>query len=178
MIKPKFIVDSMLGKIAKKLRIFGFDSLFISNSSDQLILNINKNEDRILITKDIELYKRSLKQKEKSILLSSENEIDNLCNILKYSKIKFISSIPNEYTRCTVCNGELNQILDKNHIQNKVPSRVFQYIELFYICTKCSKIYWKGSHIKKIQTIVDSINAILANKQLDKNNNSVICCIF
>lgn len=150
----------MLGKIVKKLRIFGFDSEFVYRSSDQFILQRSKNENRIIITKDKELYKRSLKQNKKSILLLSEIELENILNILKENKVNFIPPIPNNDTRCTICNGSLNQ-MDKNHITNKIPHSVFEKSNIFYKCSKCAKIYWNGTHISKIQSLIDLINQSL-----------------
>ena len=73
----------MLGKIAKKLRMFGFDTLYFADTDDNAIINICMDEKRVFLTKDRELYKRSLKANIPCFLIDLENELESLIAIMK-----------------------------------------------------------------------------------------------
>ena len=91
----------MLGKVAKKLRFLGFDTLYFANMDDNKILEINFDKQRIILTSDRQLYTRSLKLYIPCLLIIRENELENLIIIMKESDIRNIFLVPNEYTRCT-----------------------------------------------------------------------------
>ena len=71
-----FFVDAMLGNIAKKLRLLGFDSEYFSDIDDSELLERSQNENRIIISKDQNLIKRAEKMNISSIYISKENEIE------------------------------------------------------------------------------------------------------
>ncbi len=160
MIYPVLLADSMLGKIAKKLRIFGFDTLYPKDADDKTILTMASSSKRIVLTKDKQLYNNSIKKNLSCILLHSESEVDNFITIMNYLNIKSINPIPNENTRCTLCNETLNPI-PKESVTNKVPEKVFVNIDLFFECNNCSKVYWAGNHIKDTNHLIEQINNAL-----------------
>ncbi len=100
----------MLGKIAKKLRFLGFDALYFANTDDTKILEMNFDKQRIILTSDRQLYARSLKLNIPCLLIILENELENLIIIMKEYDISYLFLVPNEYTRCTICNGLLETI--------------------------------------------------------------------
>ena len=153
--KKKFLVDGMLGNVAKKLRLMGFDSKYFSNKTDDEILKIIQNEDRILITKDEELSKRAEKLGFEPILMTGNDELRHFKEIKQ--KISLDFSIKCEMTRCTVCNGELNSV-EKNLIKDKIPKKVIENKNSFWKCISCKKIYWEGTHITHLQDFVRRLN--------------------
>jgi uncharacterized protein len=158
LVYPLFAVDGMLGKIAKKLRFFGFDTLFLADTEDGTIIEICLNENRVFLTKDRELYKRSRKANIPSFLIDSENELESLIAIMKGCNIRHIFRVPNENTRCTLCNGALETVTNSSLLADAVPKKVFESINIFFKCTNCQKIYWSGKHVKEINCLVDEIN--------------------
>jgi len=142
----KFITDSMLGNIARKLRLFGFDVLYYKKGDDEGLLRNFK--DRILLTCDKELYKRCFSLGRKAIFVErSENELDSLSYIFKSLKIKPVLKA----TRCTVCNGKLRKMNKEEIIKNQnIPQNTKSKYKEFYVCTNCGKVYWFGSHWKNI----------------------------
>ncbi|MBA3750164.1 MAG: hypothetical protein H0X03_04590 [Nitrosopumilus sp.] len=110
MIPPSFIADGMLGKIAKKLRIFGFDTEYLANTDDETIIKMCLYTKKTILTKDRELYKRALKENLPCLLITLENELDTLITILKEYNISHIFPIPNKNTRCTLCMGDWKQL--------------------------------------------------------------------
>lgn len=154
--KPIFIVDAMLGKLAKKLRLLGYDSLYSSSMDDDEIIKLAKNENRILITKDVPLSQKAKKQQIETIQITKENEIEQFLQINeKTNQGKF--TVSGENSRCSVCNGEL-QYTEKNEVSNKVPTGVFENMNDFWICKECKKIYWEGTHIKNLKKFTAKLN--------------------
>ena len=157
---PKFLVDGMLGKIAKKLRIFGFDTEYNSNIDDNIIIKKSIEENRIVLTKDKALYKRCVKLNIPCLLIESENELENLIFIMKEIDIKNIFTVTNDFTRCTICNGRLSKAA-KSQISletNKIPKKILEIIDVFFYCSNCQKPYWNGTHIREINNLILEIN--------------------
>jgi uncharacterized protein with PIN domain len=142
----KFLCDRMLGTLTKWLRIFGFDALFADLSiSDDELLRLAKDEERILITRDKNLTFAARRENIKVIEISSTDIDDQLKQALKDVKIdeKLLLS------RCLLCNSLVEKIAKKD-IEKKVPEAVFENNEKFWYCKNCDKIYWKGSHFENM----------------------------
>jgi uncharacterized protein len=162
---PKFIADGMLGKISKKLRIFGFDTEYLANTNDNAIIKINFDKKRIILTKDKQLYTRAIRLNIPCFLITIENELANLVAIMKESDVNYISPITNKHTRCTLCNGVLETVTKSSpSVLDNVPKKVLENIDTFYKCTSCQNIYWNGTHIKEINKLVDEINKNISKK--------------
>jgi len=157
--KPIFFVDAMLGNIAKKLRLFGYDSEYSSDINDNDLIMRAKNENRILITKDTLLSKIAQKEKISVIQVTKNTEMEQLVQIFKILKLGEIVVNGNN-ARCTECNGEL-KTTDKDIILNQVPKGVIEKIDEFWKCTNCNKVYWEGTHIEKLQKFVVELNGKL-----------------
>ena len=154
--KPLFIVDAMLGKLAKKLRLLGYDSLYSSNMEDDKIIQLAKNENRILLTKDVPLCHKAKKQQILAVQITSDDEIEQFLEINEKAGFGKCT-VGGGSSRCPVCNGELQHI-EKNDVFEKVPTGVFENMKDFWKCTKCEKIYWEGTHIKNLQQFTMKIN--------------------
>lgn len=150
----------MLGKIARKLRILGFDTIYMVDTEDREILDLLIQTKRILLTSDKELFYRAQKYKDQSIFLNKITELENLVTIFSRLKIKFIDINLSCY-RCSICNTKLKTIEDPDTIQKEVHQKVFENNTIFYRCYKCNKLYWLGTHIKKISLLVEKINKML-----------------
>ncbi len=138
----KFAVDSMLGRLAKYLRFLGYDTFYSNNLVDDLsLIKICRDEDRILLTRDKELAKRY----ENSYYVKSPDYKEQIRDIFN----KFSLNFEQVLTMCSVCNVKLQKI-DKNYVRDKVPEIVYSSHDEFFICPKCKRIYWEGSHTKKI----------------------------
>jgi len=146
----------MLGNLAKKLRLLGFDSKFLPDIEDNNLLEIMRNEQRILITKDKELAKKSEKQNLRAIFFTINDESEQFLRIKKEINLENFAIVVNK-TRCTLCNGELNSV-EKNSVLEKVPGKVLKNVDKFWRCSSCNKIYWEGTHITKLQDFVRRLN--------------------
>jgi uncharacterized protein len=155
-----FIADAMLGKIARKLRILGFDTIYIRDIEDNEILDLLFQTERILLTADKELFYRSKKYNLLSIFLNKNTEIENLVTIFRYLNIKHIN-LNSNYYRCSICNNKLMLIENPDAIKKEIHQKIFANNKIFFICYECNKLYWCGTHIKKISLLIERINNIL-----------------
>lgn len=146
-----FIVDGMLGSLARWLRIAGYDSIYFRGMDDDRLLEETKNSARIMLTRDRELYQRSLKLGLKSIFFESEEVTTQLSHLKRELDLKLVAS----NSRCPRCNGLLVETL-KTNVQDLVPAESFNAFNEFWICGDCSGVYWKGSHWVKIRETLGS----------------------
>ncbi|EPA04745.1 hypothetical protein BG20_I2127 [Candidatus Nitrosarchaeum limnium BG20] len=116
--EPKFFVDAMLGNIAKKLRLMGYDSKYFSDIEDEKLVDIARNENRIIISKDKELIKKTQKLRLRSIHIIKNEEIEQFVEIITRENLKRIQ-INGNTSRCPQCNSLTKQI-DKNSIKENI----------------------------------------------------------
>ena len=150
----------MLGKLAKKLRLLGFDAFYSSSIADNKIISVAKNEKRILLTKDRVLAQLAQKIEIKTVTISDADELEQFSQIKE--KVSFDGFVINgKISRCTNCNGKLLQIKNEKTI-GRVPDGVTKNFKEFWECEECKKIYWEGTHIKNLQKFVIELNEKLS----------------
>lgn len=138
-----FFADRMLGKLAKKLRLLGFDTMYLSQIDEEKILELCKQNSRTLITKDRALHRRALKNGINSIIIHSDKWKEQLVELSIYFDLKNHEKM----TRCSICNTPLVEI-SVEEIRDRVPLYVQDTHNSFFICPVCNKIYWAGSHVQ------------------------------
>ncbi len=151
----KFIVDAMLGDVARWLRILGYDTKYSRSYDDNDVLRIAEREGRVIVTRDTGLFRRAIKRRLKAVLLNPDDEIEDA--LLKISLRTGIdpSFKPNE-TRCPLCNTRLVTI-SKAEALSLVPASVGTRYDKFWKCPKCGKVYWQGNHWRTIERIIDEV---------------------
>ena len=155
-LRPTFVVDAMLGNLSRKLRILGFDSKYFSSIEDKQLIELAKKENRVIVTKDEALAKTADKISIPIVLIRGDNEISQIIEIAtKIGLSNFI--MDTNSARCVNCNGRLESV-EKSRLENKVPTGVYQRQDQFWICVDCQKIYWIGTHFKKLQEFVSRLN--------------------
>ena len=150
-----FVVDCMLGKLARWLRLSGYNVIY-AKLTDEKILEISEKEGRIILTRDIVLHAKACKYGVKSVYLHSGELISQLKQLIEELGIE-IYDTP-EHSLCPICGGEISEI-SKEEAKNKVPNKILQKIPKLYACKKCGKIYWEGTHWNKIREIVKCIKS-------------------
>ncbi len=148
----KFLVDGMLGKLAKWLRLMGHDTKY-SIFPDKTLINEAIKEKRILLTSDIALYREAVARGVEAYLVKGKNEIERIAELAKKFNLKIEVNV--ESSRCPLC-GSLLKKVEKTLVKEKVPSQTFNFYNDFWVCInqKCGKIYWQGSHWKKINEVL------------------------
>lgn len=152
MSEVRFIADSMLGSLAKWLRILGFDTIYHRDIRDNDLIRIARQQQRIIITRDTALSR--IKNVDGIILINSNDLKEQLKEFLKWIKGHGITPCP--FTLCPLCNGEVLPV-DKATIRNDVPEYVFLNRNTFYRCSNCGKVYWEGSHRKWMEQFVKQL---------------------
>ncbi|NJK78008.1 MAG: hypothetical protein HC944_03825 [Nanoarchaeota archaeon] len=151
-----FFVDAMLGNIARKLRLLGYDSKYFSDINDTKLIDIAIKDKRIIISKDYELILRAQKFGIQTIYITKQKLIEQFLELTNKICLKNFE-INGNIARCTKCNS-LTESIDKNNYKEKIPPRVFNLNENYWRCKNCDKIYWEGTHIKNLQVFVGQIN--------------------
>ena len=147
----KFIADAMLGRLARWLRILGYDVSYESSISDNDLIARAIHERRIILTMDKKLTERE--SAKNSLLVNSPFYKEQLKQVITQYNIDYKSGI---FTRCLVCNGLLEPVA-KEKIKDKVPPYVYLTQDEFDICPQCGRIYWSGTHRTKMLEMLDRI---------------------
>lgn len=155
----KFVADSMLGSVARKLRIFGFDTLYVAHVEDSEVLKIGVDQDRVILTADKEFFKRIVKARAKGVLVGGSDELADIVHILDKNGIHSIG-VGTE-SRCSMCNGRLSTF-DPSRVPAGIPEKVAANHKEFFKCGSCGKLYWEGSHMKRIRALANAIEIKLA----------------
>ena len=142
---PCFILDVNLGKLAKRMRLLGFDCLYRNDYQDAEVVNIAVNEQRIVLTRDRRLlYAKHISHGYWVRAVNVESQVDEVLN-----RFDLHGSI-HPFSRCLVCNGVLT-LVSKTEIQDRLEPKTRLYYEIFYQCTDCRRIYWDGSHMENMR---------------------------
>lgn len=148
----RFIVDVMLGTLAKWLRIMGFDTIYDSHFSDDDLFFKAHQEQRILLTKDAKL---AFKMNPKFSYYITEKKLSHqliwLINDLKLTPEISI------FSRCVLCNEKIKSI-EKDLIKDKIPPYVYQTRNEFFYCPYCNKVYWAGSHVEQAKKFLENLS--------------------
>lgn len=163
--KPRFIVDTMLGNVARWLRILGYDTVYRRDLKDWDIIRISKREDRVVVTSDKSLHRKALMNGLLSIYIDDQDISGKLAHIAYVTGIKLFVDLSR--TRCPICNNELTKV-SKNAIEKAVPRGVYKMYEDFWMCRRCGKTYWMGGHWVKIEEVLKNARRILEEYRLTR----------
>jgi uncharacterized protein with PIN domain len=147
----KFIATKELGRLAKWMRILGFDTEYFKEDNYSKLKIIALRDQRVILTKNTKLSKpRGIKLvRIKSDLLNQQ-----LSEILKELEIKPDKNLM--FSRCTICNVALESV-DKDKIKHKVPEFVFNAQQDFVVCPVCQRVYWAGTHWGNVTEVLEEI---------------------
>ncbi len=148
MTEPSFLLDGMLGSLARWLRIIGYDSEYLRDEEDSALLAILG--DRYLLTRDKQLSQRA---GPKGFYLESDDLDVQLSTVVE----RFALRLDLERTRCSACNGLL-QKASKDVVKDKVEEGTWSEHQEFWMCRECGKVYWQGAHWKNIRDRLDKIS--------------------
>jgi len=144
----RFVLDAHLGKLAKYLRMLGFDSMYRNDFGDDEIIDLSLREKRIILTRD-KLLLQSRRVTHGYYVRSTEKH-QQLREVVKkfdlYSQFR-------SFTRCMTCNAELVPV-NMEEIGHLVPQDIRQLYSEFFFCQHCVKVFWKGSHFKRMESYI------------------------
>ena len=144
----KFIADEMLGKLAKWLRICGYDTFYFRHIRDSELLRISVAEKRLLLTRDTLLIRR--RGLKNFLFISYDEPVEQIKQVIRELDIPYPSE---PFTRCIMCNNLLEAYTREDACRD-VPEYVCKTQEVFGRCPGCHKIYWKGTHYERMEKIL------------------------
>ena len=159
----KFVADGMLGKLTRWLRMLGQDVEYFKQLEDSELLDIARNEHRILLTRDMELYQRATAKGIQVYYLDGKTEPEKLAEIA--IRFEMPLKIDMEKSRCPMCNSKIESI-PKEQMKGKLEGNTFANYDSFWRCPKCGKIYWQGAHWGRIRDTLEKAEDILRKNKM------------
>jgi uncharacterized protein len=149
--ETRFTVDANLGRLARYLRLFGFDVTYEPALADPELAATSRAEKRLLLTRDIGLLKRSIVTH--GYYVRADDPREQMVEVLRRFDL---AGAARPFTRCTVCNTRLVRA-EKADVAEKVPASSFERFDVFRICPGCERVYWEGSHMPRASRLVEEI---------------------
>ena len=147
----RFVLDTHLGKLARSLRMLGFDAVYQNDLDDEDLARISSEQDRLLLTRDQELLKRKIVSRGYWVrAISPRRQLTEI--VERFDLADHIRP----FQRCIRCNTPL-QPVSKAEIIDRLEPKTKRYYEDFHICPGCDQIYWKGSHYERMRGLIEDI---------------------
>ena len=148
----KFVADCMLGRLAKWLKILGFDVVYFSKAEDRDLVEVSRLQGRVLLTRDTGLIEKSGKRRNRLFITSDQWE-DQVAQVLDefglWDEVR-----PN--TRCIECNRPL-KALPRARARNLVTPYVHEHATSFALCPGCNRVFWQGTHYGDMERKIDAL---------------------
>ncbi len=148
--QPLFIADAMLGRLARWLRLLGFDTLYYQDIRDGDLLKAALREGRFILTRDSHFLK--LRDSRGVLLIHSDHPMEQVREVVTYFKIMEFRP-----GRCPRCNGILHAVDRKESVRDAVPEHVFFGRDNFQLCRSCGKVYWEGTHLERFREMIHTV---------------------
>ena len=147
----RFLITFELGRLAKWLRILGFDAVYLKPVKKSKIIVEALKENRIILTRN-----NKIKTQVNSgvICIKSDLVFEQLQEVV--NKLNLQIDKDNLFSRCLICNVRL-ELVDKEKIKSEVPAYVYRKHSEFRKCPNCQRVYWPGSHWRKVKEDLDKI---------------------
>ena len=149
---PGFVCDVHLGKLARRLRVLGFDTLYSDDYDDPEIASLAATQKRCILTRDVGLLKR--KDVTRGYWLRSTNIREQVIEVVTRLDL---TALIRPFRLCTACNGQVDQVA-KSEITHLLEPLTRQHFDEFKRCRDCARIYWKGSHYDRLREDIRSLN--------------------
>lgn len=151
--EPCFVVDCNLGRLARYLRLLGFDTLYQNDFADDDIARISQEQRRILLTRDRRLLLRKIISH--GLFVRSEHPRQQVREVLQRLDLYRMAR---PFSRCTRCNGLL-EATPKHTIDHRLQPKTRRYYDQFLLCSRCDQVYWQGSHHQRAARLIEDLLA-------------------
>ena len=140
-----FLCDGMLGKLARYLRLLGYDTIYFNTPSRKEFIEKARVEERVILSKCIRLNEV---KRAKVFIIHAESIVEQLKEVIKGLRLK-----PDDgafFSRCSFCNLPLKKV-EKERIKEKVPLSIYSTMAEFTVCDNCQRVFWQGSHWQRMK---------------------------
>jgi uncharacterized protein with PIN domain len=151
--EPKFIADVHLGKLARYLRLLGFDTVYERELDDAAIASRAREERRIVLTRDRALLKRSAVTHAHAV-----RSMDADVQLLEVVEAFDLRGCVAPFTRCLKCNGPVRPVA-REVVEHRLPKYTRIEYDRFFRCESCDSVYWAGAHFERLRSLVASVSA-------------------
>jgi len=148
---PRFVADAMLGSLARKLRIFGFDTLYFRTGPDRELERVSREDARVILTSDRALAEHAGRHGLVALLLQGRSDRARLVSLLSQARSRGIV-VSRGDPRCAVCNSDLERV-GPERAARSLPGSVVGRHRLYYLCRGCGKLYWRGGHWPRLRRL-------------------------
>ena len=145
----RFVLDTHLGSLARRLRLLGFDCLYATQADDEDLVAISTRERRVLLTRDRFLLRRSAVSH--GYLVRSDQPSEQVPEVIRRFQLG-ASLAP--FSRCPACNGSLAAV-EKAAIEHRLPAGTRRSYDEFQTCPDCGRDYWRGAHHQRLMRLVE-----------------------
>ena len=149
--EPRFVLDVHLGKLARYLRLIGFDALYRNDYSDENIIRLSVDERRIILTRDRGILKHTVVMH--GYWLRNTVPREQLKEVIR---VFDLGASFHPFSRCLECNGTLHDV-DRRTVLTRIPPSVARNFQVFRTCEGCGRVYWRGSHYERLAQIVQEL---------------------
>jgi len=152
--RTRFIVDANVGKLARWLRMLGYDTVFINNIDDGELVSIALREKRVIVTKDTRIILRRVvaSGRVKAVLIEYDDPGDQFRQLARAVKL----DQEHKFTRCLECNQPLEP-RGRDEVEGLVPPYVFETQSQYHQCPACRRIYWRATHWQHMSQVLDTL---------------------
>ena len=161
----KFAADGMLGKPTRWLRILGYDVKYSNRIDDDELIALSMKEKRILLTRDLQLYRRATAKGIETFYLEGETSEEKLAQLAKRYSMNI--QIDMKKSRCPKCNALVKPV-PREKLAETVEKSTFEHYSEFWQCSKCGQIYWQGAHWTRIKKSLETARTILQKQEKER----------
>jgi uncharacterized protein with PIN domain len=148
---PRFVADVHLGKLARHLRMAGFDTLWRNDLDDDEIVRLSLSDRRTILTRDKGMLRR--REVERGYFVRATESEAQLAEVIHALQLETLVA---PFVRCRECNTLL-EAADKAAVHAALPAKVREFYDVFKRCPGCGRIYWEGTHYERMRRIFDRI---------------------
>ncbi len=146
-----FAADRMLGRLARMLRLLGYDTVYAADMTPARLIEIARAGGRLILTRG--KAEKRFPGGLPLLSLRSEYAPEQLREVVERFRLDTHSGL---WTRCTLCNGAIEKV-DKQEVEAEMKPRISQLYDEFFRCADCRHVYWRGSHVARILKNLDAL---------------------
>lgn len=153
---PEFMVDHNVGKLARWLRMMGYNAIFFKGGDDSAMVARALKEGRVILTRDTRIVKRRLVSsgRLKVVLFETDNPQQQICQLMAALEL---NSRFRPFTLCLECNRPLVE-RDRERLKDRLPPYVYKTQRQYMECPDCRRIYWRGTHWQAMNRKLDELS--------------------
>jgi len=150
---PRFVADTHLGKLARHLRMAGFDTLYGNDWDDERIVALSLAQRRTILTRDKGMLRR--REVERGYFVRAVDSEAQLAEVVRALQLEPLIA---PFVRCRECNAALEEV-GREAVLERLPEKVRAFYDRFKHCPGCGRVYWEGTHFARMKGVLERAGA-------------------